>query len=241
MVINLLVHDLPQTLIIYFYYARYKPPSLDLRMENLIQERIQNKELAMTLTKNSATICFVSKSEPMLDICIVFLLVLLQCRNVYRYQKLFSKKRVRLLVFFSAIPVVIVTPVLKVSIVLATIFSQLSTYTSDTTFDPKKQSLINVTTSEIATEKIENEYDSNVIEFLDNSAIKKMFKPRHMTCVETSIANENGSFTQSAMPEPFRGDCLNAIEWCIISTLPFIVFGLLTGIFLFRKVHVLHI
>ena len=45
MIINLLFHDLPQTLIVYFYYARYKPPSLDLRIENLIQQRISKNNL----------------------------------------------------------------------------------------------------------------------------------------------------------------------------------------------------
>ena len=175
----------------------------------------------------------------MIDICILFLLVLLQCRNVYRYQLLFSKRRVRLLVYLSAIPIVIVTPILKVSIVLSTIFSQLSTNTADTTFDPKKRTLLNATSSEIKTEKIGNEYESNIIEFLDNSILKTWFKPRHMRCVTTSIDTTNGTYTQISTPSPFRADCLNLIEWCIISTIPFIFFGLLSGIFLFRKVNLL--
>ena len=162
-------------------------------------------------------------------------MVFMQCRNVYRYQKLFSKKRVRLIVWFSSVPVVIITPVLKVAVVLSTLFSQLTTYT-DTTFDPKKRVLLNATGADIATEKIDNEYESTLIEFLETSSIKEWFRPRHLSCVSTSLNVVKGRYKLGSMPEPFRVDCLNQIEWCIVATIPFIVIGVLSGIFLFRKV-----
>ena len=114
-------------MVVYFYYARYKPPSLDLRIENLIQ--------------------------PGIDILVVFILIFLQCRNVYRYQQLFGKKRVKILVWLTAVPVVIVTPVLKVSVVLATLFNQLATNSGDQSFDPKKTILLNSTDKGLKTVK----------------------------------------------------------------------------------------
>ena len=210
MLINLLLHDLPQTVVVYFYYARYKPPSLDLRMENMIQ--------------------------PIIDICVVFILVIIQIRNVLKYKELFGTKVVRLLVWFTAVPIVIVTPILKVSIVLSSVFSQLATYTSDGYYDPKKHKLLETNGSAISVEKIDNEYSTMVNGFLEQSLIKDWFRPRHQQCVSTSVMIRNGEIEQSIVPIPFAKDCMNVLEWCMIATVPFILFGLLSFIFLLRKV-----
>ena len=153
-------------MVVYFYYARYKPPSLDLRIENLIQ--------------------------PGIDILVVFILIFLQCRNVYRYQQLFGKKRVKILVWLTAVPVVIVTPVLKVSVVLATLFNQLATNSGDQSFDPKKTILLNSTDKGLKTVKVANEYDSRVFEWMEKSVIKEWFRPRHLSCVFTAIESSSG-------------------------------------------------
>ena len=43
-------------------------------------------------------------------------------------------------------------------------------------------------------------------------------------------------YKQVAIPEPFRANCLNQIEWMMIATCPLVAFGVLSGLFLLRKV-----
>ena len=52
------------------------------------------------------------------------------------------------------------------------------------------------------------------------------------------ISNFNSClrYKQVAIPEPFRANCLNQIEWMMIATCPLVAFGVLSGLFLLRKV-----
>ena len=228
LLLNLLFHDVPQAILglitipswqsdkhiyilVYFYYARFKPPSFDLRIENLIQ--------------------------PCIDILIVLLTTVMQGRNVKRYQVLFKTKIVKIGVWLTSVPVLVVTPILKCSIVLSTIFNQLNTYTSGNNFDPLRTEISNITGSTIVTSKVNNEYPSTVDPFLDDFApVKEWFSPRQTTCVNTKLSKDGGYWRQIAEPNPFASGCVNYIEWLMLSTVVPLVGGVFSLVFLLRKV-----
>lgn len=210
LLLNLLFHDVPQAILVYFYYARFKPPSFDLRIENLIQ--------------------------PCIDILIVLLTTVMQGRNVKRYQVLFKTKIVKIGVWLTSVPVLVVTPILKCSIVLSTIFNQLNTYTSGNNFDPLRTEISNITGSTIVTSKVNNEYPSTVDPFLDDFApVKEWFSPRQTTCVNTKLSKDGGYWRQIAEPNPFASGCVNYIEWLMLSTVVPLVGGVFSLVFLLRK------
>ena len=81
-------------------------------------------------------------------------------RNVMRYQQLFKIKIVKIGVWMTSVPVLVVTPILKCCVVMSTLFNQLNTMTSSQSFDPMKTELVSMNGSKMETKKIDNEYDS---------------------------------------------------------------------------------
>ena len=81
-------------------------------------------------------------------------------RNVMRYQQLFKIKIVKIGVWMTSVPVLVVTPILKCCVVMSTLFNQLNTMTSSQSFDPMKTELLSLNGSKMETRKIDNEYDS---------------------------------------------------------------------------------
>ena len=81
-------------------------------------------------------------------------------RNVMRYQQLFKIKIVKIGVWMTSVPVLVVTPILKCCVVMSTLFNQLNTMTSSQSFDPMKTELVYMNGSKMETKKIDNEYDS---------------------------------------------------------------------------------
>ena len=55
-------------------------------------------------------------------------------------------------------------------------------------------------------------------------------------CVVTKLNFFEGQLSQSVHPDPFRNECLNMIEWLMVSMIPFLVIGFVSLIFLLRKV-----
>lgn len=158
-------------------------------------------------------------------------------RNVKRYQDLFKTRIVKIGVWLTSVPVLVVTPILKCSIVLSTIFNQLNTYTSGSNFDPMRVEITNMTGSTIETNKVDNEYPSTVDPFLDEFApVKEWFSPRQTTCVNTKLSKDGGYWRQVAEPDPFAGGCVNYIEWLMISTIFPLIGGVFSLVFLLRKV-----
>jgi len=77
-----------------------------------------------------------------------------------RYQQLFKIKIVKIGVWMTSVPVLVVTPILKCCVVMSTLFNQLNTMTSSQSFDPMKTELVSMNGSKMETKKIDNEYDS---------------------------------------------------------------------------------
>ena len=86
--INTIFHDLPEMILLYFYYTRYKPPSFDLRLTALVNSFI--------------------------SLCVALIGTVTQTIGVYRYQKLFKMGPSKILIFISVLPVILVTPLMKV-------------------------------------------------------------------------------------------------------------------------------
>ena len=132
-----------------------------------------------------------------------------------------------------------VTPILKCSIVLSTIFNQLNTYTSGNSFDPLKTEVESLNGTKMVTSKVDNEYESNVDPWLENFIpVKEWFSPRQVTCVLTELKKDphTGFWKQVATPHPFKTGCTNYIELLMISTAVPLVGGIVSLIFLLRKV-----
>ena len=55
-------------------------------------------------------------------------------------------------------------------------------------------------------------------------------------CVVTKLNFFEGQLSQSVHPDPFRNECLNMIEWLMVSMIPFLVIGFVSLVFLLRKV-----
>ena len=55
-------------------------------------------------------------------------------------------------------------------------------------------------------------------------------------CVVTKLNFFAGQLSQSVHPDPFRNECLNMIEWLMVSMIPFLVIGFVSLVFLLRKV-----
>ena len=159
-------------------------------------------------------------------------------RGVKRYQELFKTRIVKIGVWLTSVPVIVVTPILKCCIVLSTMFNQMNTYTSGSSFDPMKTEIGNMTDSgKIETSKVDNEYPSNVDPFLDNFVpVKEWFAPRQQTCVNTFLERDGGFIRQVSEPNPFGDGCLNYIEILMISTAVPLVGGVFSLVFLLRKV-----
>jgi len=75
-------------ILLYFYYTRYKPPSFDLRLTALVNSFI--------------------------SLCVALIGTVTQTIGVYRYQKLFKMGPSKILIFISVLPVILVTPLMKV-------------------------------------------------------------------------------------------------------------------------------
>ena len=55
-------------------------------------------------------------------------------------------------------------------------------------------------------------------------------------CVVTKLNFFEGQLSQSVHPDPFRNECLNLIEWLMVSMIPFLIIGFVSLVFLLRKV-----
>ena len=75
-------------ILLYFFYTRYKPPSFDLRLTALVNSFI--------------------------SLCVALIGTVTQTIGVYRYQKLFKMGPSKILIFISVLPVILVTPLMKV-------------------------------------------------------------------------------------------------------------------------------
>ena len=75
-------------ILLYFYYTRYKPPSFDLRLTAL--------------------------ANSFISLCVALIGTVTQTIGVYRYQKLFKMGPSKILIFISVLPVILVTPLMKV-------------------------------------------------------------------------------------------------------------------------------
>ena len=79
-----------------------------------------------------------------------------------QYKKNFDLSRTKLLVNVSLFPIILVTPCLKSAVLISTLFTQLMTFTTGASFDPKLQILHNVDLNSMNVSKIGNEYESQV-------------------------------------------------------------------------------
>jgi hypothetical protein len=169
--INTIFHDLPEMILLYFFYTRYKPPSFDLRLTALVNSFI--------------------------SLCVALIGTVTQTIGVYRYQKLFKMGPSKILIFISVLPVILVTPLMKVknfpklkflieifqiSVLLSTIFSQMVTYTTGNTYDIKKHVLNDIKIVEGRTvmniTSAENDFKP-VSSVIEGTAIAKYFAPRN--------------------------------------------------------------
>lgn len=110
------------------------------------------------------------------------------------------------------------------------------TFTTGSSFDPKIQTLLALNGTEMTVEKQENEYESKVYEFLEKSAIKKWFMPRHSGCVITKLEITNDVFQIYSEPQPFGDSCVNEMEWILLGSVPALAVGIGSLVFLTRKV-----
>ena len=221
-------HDLPEVITLYFYYTRYKPPSFDVRLTTLIQ--------------------------PVLAVCVAFIQLFTQTAGMLQYQKLFRNRVTKIIIYLSVLPIILVTPLVKISgmlflhmntfksflVLLSTVFNQLITFTTGASFDPKVHKLIDVSnTSDIVVEILDNEYIPKTIDWLEGSILKSWFRVRSSNCVKTTIAYQN-SYPQRqyiivSQPNPFQDDCLNDVEWILVGCIPTFVIGIASLLFLGRK------
>ncbi|CBY30702.1 unnamed protein product [Oikopleura dioica] len=212
LLINTIFHDLPEMILLYFYYTRYKPPSFDLRLTALVNSFI--------------------------SLCVALIGTVTQTIGVYRYQKLFKMGPSKILIFISVLPVILVTPLMKISVLLSTIFSQMVTYTTGNTYDIKKHTLNDIKIIEGRTimniTSVENDFKP-VSSAIEGTAIAKYFAPRHALCVDTEITFKNASFSLNSDPQPFKAGCLNQLEWVLIGATPVLIMGLVSFVFLLRK------
>jgi hypothetical protein len=86
------------------------------------------------------------------------------------------------------------------------------------------------------TEPKDNEYEKYIIEFLDTSILKDWFRPRHGECVFTQVKVGQEAITITADPDPFLKGCINDMEWALLAALPVLSIGVISLVFLFRKV-----
>ena len=149
-----------------------------------------------------------------------------------QYQRLFKSRITKAIIFLSVLPIILVTPLIKISgkflgfkekisskVLLSTIFNQLVTHTTGASYDPKRHQLINITDSSdiarlsksnrqntmicsfnrikgpllvlIAYRKVvkllDNEYETRIIGWLEESKLKSLFRVRSSHCVSTVI------------------------------------------------------
>ena len=64
------------------------------------------------------------------------------------------------------------------------------TFTTGGSYDYKTQKLIEIRNlTGIITEQLDNEYETNIYEWLEESSLKETFRPRTTECVDTYIIN----------------------------------------------------
>ena len=89
LLVSTIFHDLPEVITLYFYYTRYKPPSFDVRLSTLIQ--------------------------PVLAVCVAFIQLFTQTYGMLQYQRLFKSRLTRIIVYVSVLPIILVTPLVKIA------------------------------------------------------------------------------------------------------------------------------
>ncbi|CBY10176.1 unnamed protein product [Oikopleura dioica] len=104
------------------------------------------------------------------------------------------------------------------------------TFTTGASFDPKLQILHNVSLNSMNVSKIENEYGTQVIDGLEDSVIKEMFRPRQTTCVDVSLnfQPESDLVEIISRPSPFKQNCINNLEWAFLLVVPMFLFGMIS-------------
>ena len=70
------------------------------------------------------------------------------------------------------LPCILLTPSLKIIIIISTLLNQLVTMSTGGTFDPKKTVLLGFDGSRIITEKKPNDYEENINQWIENSTFK---------------------------------------------------------------------
>ena len=113
------------------------------------------------------------------------------------------------------------------------------TFTTGAAYDPKVHTLIDILNyTQIITQKTDNEYEVNVYEWLDESPIKRWFRPRTAECVGTYIGIEYGAYKEYIIisePDPFKSKCINEMEWLLIACVSSLIIGVVSLVFLGRK------
>ena len=113
------------------------------------------------------------------------------------------------------------------------------TFTTGAAYDPKVHTLIDILNyTQIITQKTDNEYEVNVYEWLDESPIKRWFRPRTAECVGTYIGIEYGTYKEYIIisePDPFKSKCINEMEWLLIACVSSLIIGVVSLVFLGRK------
>ena len=125
---------------------------------------------------------------------------------------------------------------MKISVLLSTLFSQMVTFTTGASFDPKIHSLNGLNGTQIDVQRQDNEYEVKIYAFLENSPIKKWFMPRHSSCVVTIVQISEEFFVISSRPQPFGETCVNDLEWVLLGCVPALALGVASLVFLVRKV-----
>ena len=81
--------------------------------------------------------------QPFISLALALLGVVTQTIGMFRYQKLFKNGFSKWMVFISVLPIILVTPLMKITVLLSTLFSQMVTFTTGK--DPNRsQSLVNL-------------------------------------------------------------------------------------------------
>ena len=80
--------------------------------------------------------------QPCLGALIALLSVFSQSVGMWRYQKLFKPGPAKVMVFISVLPIILVTPLVKATVLLAALFGQLMTFTNGSSYDTKVENLI---------------------------------------------------------------------------------------------------
>lgn len=207
---ELIFHEVPELILVYFYQTRYKPASFDLRLAAMIQ--------------------------PAIDFALAVLNIVSLSLATYHFQKVFPDGRQRIIASIVVLPCILLTPTLKVIIIYSTVLNQLVTLTTGGTFDPKKTRLIGFNGSIMITEKKPNDYEQDINQWIENSPYKDMFRPRASDCVSTLLNVNDQTITVVSDPTPFDETCINRFELAILSLAPCFIVIVLSLFYFVRKV-----